>query len=230
MAKAFAWSYSTLDSFETCPRRHFLTKIAKTVVEQQTEALTWGNQVHKALENRIVKREALPSNMVQYEPIAANLERAGVGGMVEAEQKMCLNKNLTPTAYFAQDAWVRGITDITITKKHRAFIGDYKTGRPNPNSAQLRLTAAMTMAYKPYVDEVINTFIWLQTGTITTEKFTRDDLPTIWQDFAPRVQRMEIAVTEGKFPPKPSGLCGKWCPCTGCEHNGNYVKPRAEAF
>lgn len=230
MTKPVAWSFSSLESFETCPRRHFQTKVAKTVPDPMGEAALWGNKVHKALELRIKDHATLTGGMEIYEPLAAKLEAAGRGGKIEAEQKMCLNYNLSPTTYFAKDAWVRGITDITITKKDKAFIGDYKTGNPKPESAQLRLTAAMTMAHKPYVNTVFNSFIWLKNGTVTSETFTRDDIPKIWSEFAPRVQRLEIAHAETKWPPKPSGLCRNFCPCTGCEHNGNYVKPRAEAF
>lgn len=217
-----AWSYSALDSFETCPWRHYLTKVSKQVVEPQTEALTWGNQVHKALELRIKSRTDLPSNMVQWEPLAARLDNSAraPGAVVETEQRMALNAEYRPTTYFAEDVWVRSITDITIVREDRAFIGDYKTGAPKPDSAQLRLTAAVTMHHKPYVNSVTNSFIWLKTNTLTTERFTRADLPTIWQEFAPRVQRFEAAIKENKFPKRPSGLCKKWCPVplSMCEH------------
>ena len=39
MASVVPWSWSSLQSFETCPRRHYLTKISKEVVEPTTSAL-----------------------------------------------------------------------------------------------------------------------------------------------------------------------------------------------
>ena len=86
----------------------------------------------------------------------------------------------------------------------------------------MRLTAAMTFAHKPYVKEIVNAFVWLKTGGITAERFTREDVPAIWQEFMPRVQRMEIALAENKFPARPSGLCREWCPVGKklCEHCG----------
>lgn len=220
MNKPVAWSYSALTAFETCPRRYYLTKVSKEVVEAPTEATTWGNTVHKALEARVTGQRALPETMRQWEPIVAKI--LGRGGKVEAEQKMSLDKNLKPVGYFAPTVWVRGITDVTVTKDDKVFIGDWKTGKPTPESAQLKLTAAMTMAIKPWVNRVINAFIWLKDGSTTVEKFTRDDIPLIWQEFSPRVQRLENAVAEQKFPPKPSGLCRKWCPVdkARCEYSG----------
>jgi hypothetical protein len=144
------------------------------------------------------------------------------GGKVEAEQKLALTAQFKPTTFFAKDVWVRGITDFTITKNDKCFIGDWKTGKPDPVSAQLKLTAVMTFAHKPYVNTITNAFVWLKTNEVTAETFTRDDIAPIWQEFAPRVRRMEIAMEEKKFPPKPSGLCRKWCPVgkTHCEHCG----------
>ena len=222
MIKPVAWSYSSLSAFETCPKRYYLTKVSKEVKEPQTQATLWGNQVHKALELRITKHTALPDGMEAFEPIASSVAAKAQGGKLEAEQKMALTKSFAPTTWFGKDVWVRGITDFTITKGDKAFIGDWKTGKPTPESAQLRLTAAMTFAAKPYVKTIHNAFVWLKTGEVTHESFTRDDIPVIWQEFMPRVQRLEIAMAENKWPAKPSGLCRKWCPVgkSLCDHCG----------
>jgi hypothetical protein len=199
-----------------------LTKISKVVQEPQSEAMKWGNEVHKALELRVTINKPLPETMQSYEPIAASIIKKAEGGKLQAEQKMAINSRYIPTTWFAKDVWVRGITDVQITKGSKMFIGDYKTGKPDEGSAQLKLTAAMAMHHNPKVNTVINTFVWLKTGTTTTETFTREDIPTIWQEFAPRVQRLEHAVADNKFPARPSGLCRAWCPVgkANCEHCG----------
>ena len=222
MTKAVAWSYSSLTAFETCPKRYYLTKISKQAYEPQSEAMKWGNDVHKALEHRLVKNAPLPETMQQFEAIAATVANKAKGKKLEAESKMALTASFKGTTWFAKDVWVRGITDFTIGTKDKVFIGDWKTGKPTPESAQLKLTAAMTMHMKPYVNEVINAFVWLKTGTVTAEKFTRDDIPAIWQEFMPRVARLEHAIEEEKFPARPSGLCRAWCPVGKalCDHCG----------
>lgn len=218
----WAWSYSALTSFEQCPKRFYETKIAKNIVEPQTEATLWGNAVHKALEHRLSDGTPLPDKMQQYEPIAAKLANAAVGKTLEVEQKLALNSSFEPTKFFAKDVWVRSIADFIISKGETAFIGDHKTGKMVPDSSQLELSAAVVMHHKPWIKKVVNTFIWLKEGKVTTEKFAREDLPNIWAKFLPRVRRVEHALEANKFPPMPSGLCRKWCPVHTCEHNGNY--------
>lgn len=217
-----AWSYSVLDSFETCAWRHYNIKVVKRVTEQQSEQMLHGNQVHKALEHRLKSKTVLPKQFAHYEGFAVSVERAAVDGKLEAEQKLALNGQYRPTTFFAKDVYVRVITDFTVVKRGSAFIGDWKTGNPNPNSAQLRLSAAATFATLPFVEKITNSFVWLKTGQVTTEKFTRADVPAIWQEFAPRVQRLEIAHAEEKWPKKPSGLCRKHCPVPKslCEFSG----------
>lgn len=218
--KQVAWSYSAIKAFEDCARRYFLTKVSKEVKEQMTPQTTWGNEVHKALEYRVSYNRPLPESMVQYETLMAKIIAKANGGQIRAEQKMALNRNLQPTEYFAQDVWVRGITDVTILKGATLFNGDYKTGKRDPVSAQLRLSAALVMAHKPSVQKSVNAFIWLKTGQVDTETVTRAELPNVWQEFAPRVTRLEQAFAQNKFLPRPSGLCRNYCPCTSCEYYG----------
>lgn len=222
MNKPVTWSYSALDAFETCPHRYHVTKVTKEVAEPQTEATIWGNKVHRALEHRVTKLTPLPESMVEYEPIAAAVCAKAQGGVIKAEQKMALTRDYRPTTWFGKDVYVRGITDFTIQKGDTVFIGDWKTGKPTPASGQLKLTAAMTFAHQPYINRIVNAFVWLKTGGVTSAVFTREDIPSIWQEFEPRVRRLEQALADNKFPKRPSGLCRKWCPVSSCEHNGNY--------
>lgn len=218
-----AWSYSALKSFEDCGRRYFLTKVSKEVKEPQTAQSTWGNEVHKALEHRISYNRPLPTPMAHYEPIVSKIIAKSQGEgvrVIRAEQKMALSRNLIPTEYFAKDVWVRGITDVTVVVGKNVFNGDWKTGKRDPVSAQLRLSAALVMAHKPYINKSINAFIWLKTGECDTETVTRQELPTVWQEFMPRVQRLEQAFEKNKFLPRPSGLCRNYCPCATCEYHG----------
>lgn len=222
MNKPLTWSYSVLGSFEDCPFRHYEVKVAKTSFESPSPQMTWGNEVHKALELAVKNNAPLPETM-PYGHIIDKLKAAAVGGVIEAEQKMALDRNHTPVTYFAKDVWVRGITDVTIVKGNNCFIGDYKTGKPTPASAQLKLCAAMVLHHKPWIKRITTSFLWLKTGGQLSENYTRDDLPAIWQEFYPRVQRLEHALAENKWPKRPSGLCREYCPVRKCEHNGKYT-------
>jgi len=219
-----AWSHSVLDSFETCGWRHYLTKVTKEVVEGQSLEMKEGNRVHRAFEVRVKDKIPLPADLQKHEGMVLRLERSAVGGQIFAEQRLALDANFQPVSFFSKQVpvWVRSITDVTILKGRKAFIGDYKTGKPKPNSEQLKLSALVTFHHHAHIDTVINTFLWLKTDTTTVETFHRKDTAEMWRSFFPRVQRLEVAIKENKWPKKPSGLCREWCPVPHkrCEHRG----------
>jgi hypothetical protein len=220
MSKPIAWSYSALNAFETCCWRYYLTKVTKEVTEAPTEATMWGNRVHKALEHRLGGKP-LADTMVQFEPFAKAV--LSKGGRVDTEQKVAVNAAFQPVGYFAPDVWCRAVTDFTVHKGEKLFVGDWKTGKPTPESAQLRLSAAMSFAHRPYIKECTVAFVWLKGSTPpTVEKFTRDEAPSLWAEFLPRVKRLQDAVDSKTFPKRPSGLCKKHCPVPKekCEFRG----------
>lgn len=222
MAGVLPWSYSSLTAFETCPRRFQLTRILKTVTEPQTEATLWGNRVHKALENAVGKGIPLPNGFEQYQAIVNRL-RAFPGPKM-AEAKFGLTKSLQPTTFFAKDVWFRGVLDLTLIQPSgtSAVVLDYKTGKPKDDGDQLKLFAASTFAQRPALQEVKTGYLWLAHDKVNTETFRREDVPVIWQEFIPRVARMEKALADDRWPPNPSGLCKAWCPVgrKNCVHCG----------
>lgn len=215
--KAFAWSYSALTSFEQCERKHNLTRIAKQVKEEESEAMRWGSRVHKALEYRLTG-EPLYGNMQQFEPYAKWVENQP--GEILVEKRLALTKSFEPTEFFAHNVWVRAVADVLIVDGARVTNLDWKTGKHNPDSDQLKLSAAVTFHHFPDAEVIRTGFIWLKgDGKPTVGTYTRDDVAEIWEDFMPRVSRMERKIKDGTYHPKPSGLCG-WCPVGPqlCEH------------
>jgi hypothetical protein len=213
-----AWSYTALTSFETCPRKHYLTRVSREVVEPESEVLRWGNSVHKALENKIKADTPLPTGMEQWDKIVTKL--LNVEGDVFTEQQLALNEQLQPTGWFDKDVWVRGVIDAGVDAGKKVLALDWKTGKVKPDSDQLKLFAALVLHHKPAAEKVLTGFVWLAHGRTTTATYSRADLPGIWNDFLPRVKRLDRAFEENAWPAKPSGLCRGWCPCTGCEFNG----------
>lgn len=206
------WSFSSLSKFETCPKQYQLVRVLKTVKDTPGEAALWGDAVHKALEARVKDKTPLPAGMTQWEDICAPFDTAD--GKVLTEQQIALTRDLQPTTWFAENAWVRGIVDIAVCKPSVTFAGDYKTGKVKDNHDQLELFAALMMAVDPTITKVRTMYIWLKHGKVTKKTFTRDDLPEIWAGYMSRVRRLELAYENDKWPAHPSGLCGKWCPAT----------------
>ena len=214
------WSYSSLTAFETCPRRFKLTKITKEVVEPPTEATTHGIEVHKALENHINGTAEVPDKYKEYRGIADRAKAAS--GVVLAETKFALTSSLKPTEFFSKNAWVRGVIDYSNIDGDRAVILDWKTGKPKDDHDQLKLFAVAAMAIYPQVEYISTGYVWLGNNKIESKPFVREDAIAIWREFLPRVTRLTKAAEKDNFPPKPSGLCTKWCPVSRdqCEFSG----------
>jgi len=213
------WSFSSIDSFETCPEKYNAAKVAKTFPDKANEYSIWGNRVHSAIEQRLRNKKPLPEGMEQWEPLMEIFDNPG--GKLLVEQRYALNRQFGPCEW--GDAWTRGILDVGIIRKKNAKIYDWKTGK-RKLTWQLKLTAAVTMHAMPYIESVDVGFVWLQGGDIDEERFTRDDLPAIWEEILPKVVRWEKAYQTNKWEKRPSGLCKGWCSNLKCPFN----QPRKE--
>ena len=221
MNKPVAWSYTSLTAFETCPFRYYVTRVSKEVIEPPNETTIWGNEVHKAFELHVKDAKPMPASMEKWAPLAAKLRMTPGEKLVE--QKLCINRDFKPTSWFAKDAWCRGVVDLAVRKDHEKIVAfDYKTGKHKPDSHQMQLFAGLMFAHYPAAQVVDTAFIWLKDNKTDQERYTRDDVPVIWQEFVPRVQRVEEAHVANRWPKKPSGLCRAWCPVgkKRCEHCG----------
>lgn len=219
--RAVPWSYSSLQQYETCPRRFYLTRIAKVIEEPQTESTTEGRRVHEAMEHAVSGKKPLPEVYSKYQPIVDKLR--ATPGVKQLEYKFALTNTLQPCDYWDSAVWVRGVLDVGIVRKNEAIILDYKTGKRKLDVDQLRLFALAGLSLWPQVETVKTGYIWLQQGgKLDREVLTRDQKVEIHQDFAMRVHRMVLSEEKNDWPPRPSGLCREWCPVGRalCEHCG----------
>jgi len=184
--------------------------VTKQVVEKQTEATLWGNKVHKALELFALGKQPLPKEMQEYGRYVEKI--LSYEGRRVVEERVALTKDFRPTTWMAKDVWVRGIIDIGVVGSETAYLLDWKTGKHRPDSDQLKLFAALAFAKYPWVSKVVTGFIFLKPKKFEKEKFTRKQLPEIWNDFMPRLSRLAIASAEDKWMTKPSVLCNNWWP------------------
>lgn len=219
--KTPAWSYTSLTAYETCPKQYYHLRVKKDFKDTPGEAAIWGQEVHKALELRVKDGTALPEGMTQWEGIAAKV--AGTQGDTLTEQQLAINKDFQPTGWFAKDAWCRGVVDVAVVRDVKVTALDWKTGKRKPDSTQLKLFAGLLFAHYPKVEQVYTGFVWLKEKPgkqIDRDEFARSDVPDIWNEFLPRVRRLEVAYEKDSWPARPSGLCKNWCAVTSCEFNG----------
>lgn len=208
-----AWTYSRLESFETCPKKFYHLNVAKDYYDPPTEATKWGERVHKAMEDRITIGTPLPEGMGQWESLADKI--ATLPGEKYAEIKLAIDRGFQPTDW--KSAWSRGIADLLVTYKNTAVVLDYKTGKRKP-SEQLALYAAYAFAYYPQIEKVTTGFVWLKEKKIDKKGFERSEVPVIWQEFLPKIRKLESAYERDSWPARPSGLCRGWCPVKVCPH------------
>jgi hypothetical protein len=221
MPKEFAWSYSKIKNFESCPRKHFHIEVAKDTKEEESDNLLWGNRIHEAAAQRLGPRKVpLPAGMEFLADWIDRVEIGAQGGKLLVEQKYAMTRKMEPCSYFAPTTWVRGVADALILKPPVALSLDWKSGKIIEDSVQLALVGALLFAHYPEIEKIRSTFVWLKEGAQTDVYMTRDDLVSLWAGLMPRVQALEQAAANQNYPPKPSGLCKRYCPVETCEYHG----------
>ena len=160
MSRPFAWSYSALNSFETCPRQYHEMRVKKAWPDPPGEAQQFGQIVHKHLEHRIDRGQALPPFIQHLEPIVQKLETTK--GYLQAEYKYALNAEFQPVEFFAKDAWVRAVGDVVKVHEDRAFALDWKTGKYRDGDDQLKLQSNVMFCQYPHVQTIGVVYAWVK--------------------------------------------------------------------
>jgi len=124
------WSYSSLKTFETCPRKYQAEKVTKEVPYTETEATIYGTELHKAAEEFIRDGTPIPERFSFIQPYMDKL--AAYPGEKHCEMKLGVKRaddRLVACGFFDSDVWFRGVADLVIIDGDRARIIDYKTGK-----------------------------------------------------------------------------------------------------
>jgi len=216
-----AWSFSRLKNFEQCPKKFWHLMVRKDVIEQTNETLTYGNEVHKALELRVKKGKELPLHLSHLERYAAKFaDPAPKPDSILTEQQLAINENMEPVGWFDHDVWVRSIIDYLAINGSDALIVDYKTGKLQDDFTQIKLAAVMLMLHRPKIDTVGVVYWWTKERKITRDYVAREDMQEIWNELLPRVDRYNRAFVGEEFPARQNYLCKNYCPIKQCKYNG----------
>jgi len=218
MGRSSAWSYSRLNSYETCPKKFWHTAIEKNVKEPESEAMRYGTEVHKALELRIGKGKKLPMHLTHLEKFAVKL--ADPSREILTEQKLAITDEFEPTGFFDKDVWCRAILDLSLISGDTAILIDHKTGRISDDFTQMKLAAAMFKLFRPEIKNITIVFWWIKEKTFTQQVLTEEDINDLWNELLPRVSAYNEAFKRDEFPARSNGLCRKYCWVKTCPHNG----------
>lgn len=218
MAK-FAWSYSALSTFKTCPRQYYHLKVLKDIPYEQNETARYGDAMHKAIELYGRDGKALPPEFAFVKPTVDQI--LDVPGKKLFEQKLALTKDLKPCEYFAKDCWWRGMVDVLIInqKTRVARVVDWKSGKSkNADTSQLELMALAVFRHIPNMLKVKAGLAFLTEDLFIPEVYQADREDEYWKSWLGDVERLDAAYTSGVWNAKQSGLCNGWCPVRSCEN------------
>jgi len=216
----YTWSFSSLKEFTQCPKKYYEIRIAKNYIVKETEAMIYGTEVHKALEDYVKDGKPLPKNYERFKSTADALLE--IPGTKYPEHEMALDEFKNPCDFHDENRWVRGIVDLLIVDGKTAWVVDYKTGSNKyPDPKQLRLMSLMTFAHFPEVEEIHASLMFIMHNSFTFEDYHRRDLEDSWNKFETPLRRLDYAYENDVWNPIPTPLCG-WCPVENCR----YYKPR----
>lgn len=208
MIPPLAHSFSSLELFDSCPKRFYHLKVAKDIKEDSA-ASDDGTRQHKALEDRIKEGTPLPEHMAKHEKKVDLLLNSGFE--VKTEQELAVTKELVPCDWWHQDVFLRVKADVALYSGTTAALLDWKTGKRRPKPFQLELGALAQFTHYPEVKSTKAAFLWLKDDDTDRYEYTREeDYDRILNKLHTKTARVEAAVEEDVWQAKPGYHCN-WC-------------------
>jgi len=209
MKKEYAWSYSRLTTFESCPRKYYHLNIIKDVKDKPNKWAIEGSRVHNALDSRLKKKTPLPNNLKHLEEMAINIENGP--GELHTEKRLAFDKDFNSCGWMASNVYVRGIMDVMRIIDDKAWIGDYKTGKWDSNVGQLQLQSIMTFFLNKQINTIKSCFIWLKDMRMDTITINREDVENLKNHFVSRANKIKDAADNNNWIATENEYC-KYCP------------------
>lgn len=204
-----AHSFSSLELFDSCPKRFYHLRVAKDIKEEDGEASLAGTRDHKSFEDRLKEGVPLPKHLSKHEDKCQVILNSGL--VVKAEQELAIDKELKPCEWWHEDVLLRVKADVALYGKTKAALMDWKTGKRRPKPFQLELGALAQLIHYPNLKWTQAAFLWLRDDASDPYTFSREaDYQRILDKFMAKVERVEEAATEGVWQAKPGYHCN-WC-------------------
>jgi hypothetical protein len=217
---SIVWSFSSLKTFQQCPKKYYHTKIAKDVVEPDTKATLYGKSAHTVAEEYIRDGTPIPPAF-EYMQATLNILKA-IPGEKLCEVKLGLTKNLESCDFNAPNVWWHGIADLVVINRETgiAHSVDYKTSK-NARYAdvkQLDLVACGLFAKFPKIRRVKSALLFVVSKEFVKADHHREMLLKYVEKPSQDVARIEAAIDNGVWNPVSGPLC-KFCSVKQCEYN-----------
>lgn len=215
------WSYSSLKTFQQCPKKYFHLKIAKDVENEGGEAANYGKIVHKAAEDYIRDGTPMPPQFSYMVPILDALKK--IPGKKYCEIELGIAKKdgkFVACKFDAPNYWWHGIADLLIVDGGVAWLVDYKTSKnaKYADTKQLDLLAAATFLHFPEVLEIKSALAFVVSNEFVRKEHDRVMRHKYLDAMKPELDRLEAAIENKVWNPISGPLC-KFCPVKTCVHN-----------
>ena len=214
------WSYSSIKTFDQCPKKYYHLKVAKDVKDEGSPATLYGQEVHKAAEEYVRDGTPIPTKFKFVEPVVSAF--SNIPGEKHTELKLGVKKTdagYEPCGFFDKDVWWRGIADLLIISRGKAWLADYKTSKSakHADTKQLDLLAGAAFLHFPQLQRIKSALAFVVSNEFVKTTHDAAQRDTYINTFNPELERLASAHQTGVWNAVTGPLCG-WCPVTSCEH------------
>ena len=219
---SIVWSFSSLKTFQQCPKKYYHTKIAKDIKEPDTKATLYGKQMHTIAEEFIRDGKPIPPAFDYLVPTLEML--AAIPGEKLCEVRLGLTRDMKPCDFDAPDVWWHGIADLVIINEEKglAHSVDYKTSKSAryADKKQLDLVAAAIFAKFPKIKKIKSALLFVVSKEFVKADHIQEQQLQYMAQVTPDVERIEAAIRTNVWNPITGPLC-KFCAVKQCEHNSS---------
>lgn len=219
-----AWSFSSIKTFDQCPKKYYHLKVSKDYEENfNTDAILYGNEFHTAAELYVKGDVQELDPRFEYAKDALD-KLKNMKGEKLCEQKMGLTSNLEACGFFDKDVWFRGVVDLAILDRETgvAKVIDYKTGKSAKyaDKGQLELMALAIFKHYPEIHTVRGGLLFVVCNAFIKETYEIKQESELWRKWLTEYGKIEKAYENDVWNPRPTGLCRAHCIILQCPHNG----------
>jgi hypothetical protein len=220
-------SYTLVNCFNACPHQAYHRYIAKTIPFQKTEAMVYGDDVHKAMERR------LKEGKVHTGPHERTLDKAykycslldDIGNKdypVRVEYFIGIKIDASPCAWDADGVWFRGKADVGVIvppfdgRSGQGWLIDWKTGNKREDPFELECQSMLLHAHHPNITSWVGEYFWFKEDYPYGLRHTLDPMRT-HQKVGGIYGDMVKCWETGNWPKRKNPLC-PWCSVSSCEN------------
>jgi CRISPR/Cas system-associated exonuclease Cas4 (RecB family) len=218
-AEGINWSYSKLDTYETCAFQFKLRYIDRMPEPPRPpdNPLERGNRIHDNLEGFVKGTASIKDNEAraigEFKAPLERLQDLYAAGMATAEQNWFIDQDWGNCA--RDKVWLWSKLDFSVLDEHNghAIVGDYKSGKSQYKAInhvqQLQLYAAVTAIRYEWAERITAELWYVDEGHIKPFEVNREEALRFIGRFDERVQRL---YKDRFFRPNPNKITCAYCP------------------